>query len=353
MSKKAAKDPNAPKRNQSAYLLYQNGMRNTFKTQNPGMTFGQLAKYTSAMYAEMPPAEKTAWAARAEQDKARYLRELDSYIPAPGYDVKGDMIAGARVILRASKGGKHSRDPNAPKKNMSAYLMYQNTMRESFRTENPGMTFGQLSKFTSAMYKSLTPEEKARWDEAARQDKARYETEISTYVPPPGFDQLGQLIEGNAAAGPRKRSKKKDPDAPKRARGSYVFFTLDERPKLVKESPTMKFTEIGHTMGERWRALPALDRRRYEDLAARDKKRFNDEMAVYNEKRAQERDKATLSPAPKPCAHPQYQEAQQYAEQYYAQQAAAAQYDSNAAVYAQYYNNLAPGEGPSKQYHFA
>ena len=25
---------------------------------------------------------------------------------------------------------------------MTAYLMYQNTMRESFRTENPGMTFG-------------------------------------------------------------------------------------------------------------------------------------------------------------------------------------------------------------------
>lgn len=37
MSKKAARDPNAPKRNQSAYLLYQNAMRETFKLQNPGM----------------------------------------------------------------------------------------------------------------------------------------------------------------------------------------------------------------------------------------------------------------------------------------------------------------------------
>ena len=36
-SKKATRDPNAPKRNQSAYLLYQNGMRDTFKLQNPGM----------------------------------------------------------------------------------------------------------------------------------------------------------------------------------------------------------------------------------------------------------------------------------------------------------------------------
>jgi len=344
MSKKVGKDPAAPKRNQSAYLLYQNAMRDTFKMQNPGMTFGQLAKYTSAMYAEMPPDEKEAWNARAEQDKVRYLRELESYVPAPGYDVKGDMIAGARVILRTSKGGKKSRDPNAPKKNMSAYLMYQNTMRESFRTENPGMTFGQLSKFTSSMYKSLTPEEKARWEEAAQQDKARYETEMAGYVPPPGFDQTGQLLDAGGvltASGARKRAKKnRDPDAPKRARGSYVFFTLDCRPKLVKETPEMKFTEMGHVMGERWRALLPEERRRYEDLATADKGRFNEEMAKYNAKRAEERTALPAATAPAPYAHPQYKEAQRYAEQYYAQHdaaAAAAHYDHSAAAYAQYY----------------
>jgi hypothetical protein len=54
MVKKAPRDPAAPKRNQSAYLLYQNAMREQFKALNPSMTFGQLAKYTSAMYQEMP-----------------------------------------------------------------------------------------------------------------------------------------------------------------------------------------------------------------------------------------------------------------------------------------------------------
>lgn len=52
--------------------------------QNPGMTFGQLAKYTSAMYAELPPEEKAIWKQRAEDDKARYLRELATYCPPPG-----------------------------------------------------------------------------------------------------------------------------------------------------------------------------------------------------------------------------------------------------------------------------
>ena len=42
-SKRKARDPNAPKRNQSPYLLYQNAMRESFRLQNPGMTFGQVS----------------------------------------------------------------------------------------------------------------------------------------------------------------------------------------------------------------------------------------------------------------------------------------------------------------------
>ena len=43
-------------------------------------------------------------------------------------------------------GKKPQRDPGAPKRNMSAYLLYQNAMREQFKALNPGMTFGQLGK---------------------------------------------------------------------------------------------------------------------------------------------------------------------------------------------------------------
>lgn len=41
------------------------------------------------------------------------------------------------------------KDPNAPKRNISAYLIYQNTMRDQFKADNPDMSFGQLSSYTS------------------------------------------------------------------------------------------------------------------------------------------------------------------------------------------------------------
>ena len=122
MAKKLARDSNAPKRNMSAYLLYQNAMREQFKAMNPGMTFGQLAKYTSAMYSELPPTEKEAWVARAEADKARYLHELASYMPPPGYDSKGDTIINP-VSAKGGRKGKPEKDVNAPIRIMSASLL--------------------------------------------------------------------------------------------------------------------------------------------------------------------------------------------------------------------------------------
>lgn len=107
---------------------------------------------------------------------------------------------------------------------------------------------------TLYLLQNLTPDEKATWDSRAAQDKARYDAELATYAPPPGHDAKGVMIEDHR---PRKKNKRglKDPAAPKRASGAYVFFTNQERPQIHKEFPGIKFTEMGRVLGERWRAL--------------------------------------------------------------------------------------------------
>merc|ERR1712161_49045 len=257
------------------------------KALNPGMTFGQLAKYTSAMYAEMAPAEKEAWLARAEADKARYLNDLTTYVPPPGYDAKGDAILSAVTIgpnglatAVVAVRGRVGKDANAPKRNVSAYLIYQNGMREHFKQENPGMTFGQLAKYTSHMYKNLTVEEKASWSARAQLDKQRYEQQMAQYVPPPGHDAKGYVLQDHL---PKKRGKRapKDPNAPKRSSGAYVFFTNEMRPVITQQFPGIKFVEMGRVLGERWRALTPEGKKKYEEIAAKDKIRFQMDMQQY------------------------------------------------------------------------
>ena len=274
------RDPVAPKRNLSAYLLYQNAMRDTFKGENPGMTFGELSKYTSSMYAQLTIVQKASWQERAEDDKQRFLHEMANYVPSPGFDQNGNPIAQYPHVTGSKK---KQRDPMAPKRNLSAYLLYQNAMRDQFKSDNPGMTFGQLSKYTSHMYKSLTPDEKSQWEDRAATDKERYTEEMKHYIPPHGFDQQGCLMAEFAV--PRKNSRRnpKDPNMPKRARGSFVLFTKDERPKIQMENPSIKFTDLGAVLGERWRSLVPDDRKRYDELAEQDKIRFAHEMETYRQ----------------------------------------------------------------------
>mmetsp|Transcript_18688 Transcript_18688/g.27290 ORF Transcript_18688/g.27290 Transcript_18688/m.27290 type:complete len:197 (-) Transcript_18688:169-759(-) len=109
---------------------------------------------------------------------------------------------------------------------------------------------------------------------------------MTNYIPPPGHDAAGKLIEERP---PVKRQKiPRDPNAPKRARGSYVFYTFEMRPKIMSEFPETKFVELGAMMGERWRALTPEQKLKFEDMANEDKLRFSRELEEYNMRKAQE-----------------------------------------------------------------
>ncbi|KAL5339167.1 Non-histone chromosomal protein 6 [Aspergillus crustosus] len=76
--------------------------------------------------------------------------------------------------------------------------------------------------------------------------------------------------------------KKKDPNAPKRGLSAYMFFANDNRDKVREENPGITFGQVGKMLGERWKALSDKDRKPYDDKAATDKKRYEDEKAAYN-----------------------------------------------------------------------
>ena len=225
---------------------------------------------------------KNAWDRRADADRQRYADEMKTYIPPPGYDSKGNSLAGS--FSNRARRSKADRDPSAPRKNISAYLFFQNEKRREFAAENPGMEFGELTRFTSRMYHSLPKEERKVWEEKAKQDKVRYESEKGKYIPPEGHDSNGWLLESSRAL--KQKRRKKDPNLPKRPRASYVFFTFDERPKIVKEfnDPPLKFTEIGHILGERWRELKPEERETFEERAEGDKLRYEREMKEYKKR---------------------------------------------------------------------
>ncbi|KAK9476799.1 high mobility group box domain-containing protein [Lipomyces japonicus] len=79
-------------------------------------------------------------------------------------------------------GGRRKKDPNAPKRSLSAYMFFANEQREVVRSENPGIKFGQVGKLLGERWKALGPKDKIPYESRAAQDKKRYEEEKSAYL---------------------------------------------------------------------------------------------------------------------------------------------------------------------------
>ena len=55
--------------------------------------------------------------------------------------------------------------------------------------------------------------------------------------------------------------KKKDPNAPKRAKSAYFIFCEDKRPEIKSKYPDLKMTDVSKKLGEAWKELTANDKK--------------------------------------------------------------------------------------------
>ena len=76
---------------------------------------------------------------------------------------------------KGKKGKK--KDPNAPKRGLSAFMFFSNAMRETIKAENPEASFGELGKIAGQKWKEMDDASKEPYLSKASEDKARYERE--------------------------------------------------------------------------------------------------------------------------------------------------------------------------------
>jgi len=77
---------------------------------------------------------------------------------------------------------KKGKDPNAPKRGLSAYMFFANDNRDKVREDNPGIKFGEVGKMLGEKWKELTTKDKEPYDKKAKEDKERYEREKAEYA---------------------------------------------------------------------------------------------------------------------------------------------------------------------------
>ncbi|XP_069129064.1 high mobility group protein B1-like [Argopecten irradians] len=156
-----------------------------------------------------------------------------------------------------------------PKGRMSSYAFFVQTIREEHKKAHPGekVVFAEFTKKCAEKWKTMSAQEKMRFEDMAQKDKARYDLQMRTYVPPKGEK--------------KSRKRTKDPNAPKRSLSAFFFFCADERGKVKAKNPNWTVAEVAKDLGRQWEKCP--NRPFYEQKAIADKKRYEIQSEQYKQ----------------------------------------------------------------------
>jgi hypothetical protein len=83
--KRLAKDAEAPKKAKTAYLFFADAKRDELSRQHPGLGVGGLAKPLADAWKACVGEERQKFERLAENDKARYDKEMETYQPSEAY----------------------------------------------------------------------------------------------------------------------------------------------------------------------------------------------------------------------------------------------------------------------------
>jgi hypothetical protein len=109
--------------------------------------------------------EREPWIHLAARDRARFEFEKAAYTGR----------------WKAPKNERPPKDPNAPKRPITAFLAFSNRHRTLVKAQNPGMRTTSISKILAQMWKIAPKEERLFYIEQDRQNRKRYKTAMAEY----------------------------------------------------------------------------------------------------------------------------------------------------------------------------
>jgi uncharacterized short protein YbdD (DUF466 family) len=157
-----------PRGKMSSYAFFVQTCREEHKKKHPGeqVVFSEFSKKCSEKWKAMSAKEKHRFEEMAEKDKGRYDKEMQNFESSGG---------------KGGRGGKRKRtkDPNAPKRALSAFFCFCNDERPKVKAQHPNMTVGDVAKELGKRWETCS--NKPKYEAIAAKDKERYEREMTAY----------------------------------------------------------------------------------------------------------------------------------------------------------------------------
>jgi hypothetical protein len=155
-----------PKGRMSNYTFFVQMCREEHRKKHPNenVNFTEFSKKCAERWKQMTEKEKQRFADMAERDKQRYEREMATYTPETEHGRK-----------------KRKKDPNAPKRPLSAFFLFCQDERPAVKALYPNYSVGEAAKELGERWNKVPADVKAKYEAKAAQDKLRYDGEIQQY----------------------------------------------------------------------------------------------------------------------------------------------------------------------------
>lgn len=170
--------------------------------------------------------------------------------------------SGNRAQPATGKGGKPMKDPNAPKKPLSAYFLFSQDERLKVKAEFPDYSITEVAKELGRRWATIDPALKTTYEQRYQDSRKVYESQMQAYKP---------------------QKKKKDPNAPKQPLSAYFIFSSEERLKVKGENPSYSICEVAKELGRRWADMTPEMKQRYQQMAEEGRQKYDQNMALYRQ----------------------------------------------------------------------
>jgi len=162
------KDIGKPKGRMSSYTFFVQTCREEHRKKHPNenVNFTEFSKKCAERWKQMTEKEKKRFGEMADKDKIRYDKEMSNYVPP------------------AHEGGKAKRkkkDPNAPKRPLSAFFLFCADERPAVKQAHPEYSVGDVAKEMGEKWGKVSTEAKSKYEASAAIEKSRYEKDMTLY----------------------------------------------------------------------------------------------------------------------------------------------------------------------------
>lgn len=152
-----------------------------------------------------------------------------------------------------------------PKVNVSPYVHFMMDFRNQMKEDQPNTCydFTEFSRQCSAKWRSISKNEKKKYEALAKRDKDRYQHEMRNYT------------------GPRRERRERDENAPRKPPSSFLLFSMDHFDQIKEEHPNWTVAQVAKAAGRMWSRCSEADKIPYEERAEILRAKYLEEREAY------------------------------------------------------------------------